>query len=218
MEEGSLWEVVCSEEQFELLRKDERFVALLTLARAVNAVRFYHLAYLAAKDDETPSGKRQRVNAFMFTSAALYESLGYAGTLGRFFAEVPAFECLGALLGRKDVKAYRQGIARHLRNKVTAHFDEQITAKTLADLQFARPRLATGQGRTVGDSYYELADEVAVHSALVADADEPRPWDELAELMAQTAEISAEFGKCSDKLIANLAEEMGWSGEPQAST
>lgn len=211
MQDEFRWQVVCDEETFQELQGDERFIALLTLGRTVNAIRFYHLAYLEAKDDETPSGKRQWMNAFMFLGAALREALGYANTLGKMFSEEGAFDCFRELLGQETTKTYRNGILRHLRNKVTAHFDEQITASTLTELEFSDPKLVVGEGRSVGGSYYDLADEVAVHSVLVAETDEPRSWSELENLMKQTAEISAEFGRCADRLIGEMAKQMGWT-------
>lgn len=209
----SPWRVVCDEERFNELREDDRFVALLTLGRATNAIRFYHHAYLDAAEDDSPAGKRQRLNAFMFLGAALREALRYSQTLGRHFADSPGFECFRKLLGSNETQAYQNGILRHLRNKVTAHFEEQITRETLSSLDFGDPRLACGEGKTVGASYYDLADEVAVHSVLVVDAEEPRSWDELEELMKQTRDISIEFGKCADRLIGEVGRRMGWQLE-----
>lgn len=74
----SVWEIVCSKDKFDDLRSDDRFLALLTLARFVNALRFCQQAVIDAQNKDTPSGSRQRINSFLFASSVLYE--GFIGS------------------------------------------------------------------------------------------------------------------------------------------
>lgn len=205
------WEIICSREQFEKFKEKDGFGALLTLGRIANALRFLQLAYPRDGDD-TPSARRQRLNSFMFMAAVLYEAIKYANTVGRRFAGTEAFDAtLGELLADDDVKALRRGILRHLRNKITFHFEDQIIGKALDVLDFPNRRFVTGVGKRAGDTYFDLADEVAAHSILIADDEkELMPFEELAGLMQQTAEISRRFLDSTDSFITEELISMGW--------
>jgi hypothetical protein len=210
------WEIVCTSEQFEDFRHRDEFKALLTLARVSNALRFFQLTY-PLTDEDTPSIRRQRINCFLFMASALYEALSYASTLGRYFEEHPTFrETFGTLLGSDEVRGLRTGILRHLRNKVTFHFEEELLGKALEELDLAHLRFVTGTGRRAGDTYFDMADEVASHAVLLADDEEVYPFSELEELMRKTVRISGEFLGCADQLITDELRRMGWTARERA--
>lgn len=204
------WSVVCSKEVFESLKDNEAFVALVLLGRITNAIRFFHLIFLSVLEDETPSGKRQRLNCFLFLGPALAEGLDYASTLGRLFNDREVFSCFREFLDRSETKAYRRGIVRRIRNKMAFHFDATAMHEALNRIEFEEPRLCTGVGPTVGETYYELSDEAAIHSVLIAEDGEILPWHSLEDLMRDTAVLSSEFGRCADRLIGQVSEELGW--------
>jgi len=88
---ASCWEIVCPKGKFEALRSYERFWAILTLSRIVNALSFCHVSGTEGGCGDTPSVRRQRSNAFLFASSVLYEGLEVAETLGRHFRDLNSF-------------------------------------------------------------------------------------------------------------------------------
>lgn len=99
------WEITLSGEEFERLKQDERFWAVLTLARTVNALRFVQVAGISEED--TPSAQRQRMNSFLFLGAILYEGLQFAGILGKYFRDIPEFkEGFGELFKDRKLRAF----------------------------------------------------------------------------------------------------------------
>jgi hypothetical protein len=63
-------EIVLAEDKFNQLRKDRTFLAILTLARCVNALRFCQTPLIESKRKSTPAVSRQRLNSVLFTSLA----------------------------------------------------------------------------------------------------------------------------------------------------
>jgi hypothetical protein len=69
------WQVQCDRETFEKCRGDARFVYIVTLARAVNALRFVHSAMIHAGEGNAPEAMRARLNSYLFATAILYEGI-----------------------------------------------------------------------------------------------------------------------------------------------
>lgn len=211
------WEVVCSREQFDEFKEQEEFQALLTLGRVANTLRFCQLAY-PRSDDDDPSTRRQRINSFMFMAAALYEGLNYADTLGKYFSGHRVFkDTFGELMADDEVKGFRNGILRHLRNKVAYHFEDQVIGEAIEAVHFSELSFVTGRGRRAGETYFDMSDNVAVHSILVADGEEVLPFEELEDLMRDTADISGRFLSCADRLITAELIDMGWEAREKES-
>lgn len=208
------WEISLPGDEFEKLRLDPRLARLLTLARVVNALRFCQLSVFSLTDADTPSNRRQRINAFLFTAGILYEGLRVAATLGKDFANRKAFtEGMGVLLGEERTKELRKTILNRLRNKIVFHYDEDVAPTGLEKMRLDSYRFATGVGRRNGDVYYDLADEVAVNFIL----GEPESPDEerkiLAAMITDVTEVSLAFADAAEHLIVDVLSEMGWRAE-----
>jgi hypothetical protein len=100
------YDIVCSKEKFNLLKKDERFLGLLTLSRAVNALRFCQQAAINARDMAGPAGASSRINSFLYASSVLYEGFLIVEKLGKHFKNIDSFiNGLGFLLKDKTARS-----------------------------------------------------------------------------------------------------------------
>ena len=86
------WNISCSTILFEKLRTDERFIAILNLARISNALLFCQISALDSRKDNNPSSGRQVINSFLYASAVLYEGLNRADSLGQYFKDLESFK------------------------------------------------------------------------------------------------------------------------------
>ena len=96
------YDISCSKEMFDHLKTDDCFLALLTLARVINALRFCQKAAIDAKTVIGPAGARSRINAFLFAASVLYEGFLAVERLAVHF---------------KNFHSYRNGFAVLLKDK-----------------------------------------------------------------------------------------------------
>lgn len=217
MKEKQSWELRCSEEKFEDLRNDERFWAILTLARTMNALRFCQTAFFHLPDEDTPSARRQRINSFVFTGAVLYAALEFARTLGKYFRHLPVYgEGIGSLLRDRAVRRFRDTSLYRLRNKFVFHFDEDVAPQALQGFQKPPYIFDSGQGPKIGNAYYDLADSASLYFLLMEEDDDQLSAEELEkavearfrDLTGRMSDLSGRFGAAADELIAAGLKEL----------
>jgi hypothetical protein len=96
------WQIQCDRETFEKCRGDAKFVYIVTLARAVNALRFVHSAMIHAGEGNAPEPMRARLNSYLFASAILYEGIKLIRAMNQTF---------------KDDETFQKGLRLFLRDK-----------------------------------------------------------------------------------------------------
>lgn len=218
MNERERWELRCSEEKFEDLKKDERFWSILTLSRAMNALRFCQVAFFHLPDEDTPSSRRQRINSFVFTGAVLYAALEFARTtLGKYFHHLPEFrKGFGSLFGDRAVREFRDTSLYRLRNKFVFHFDGEVAPQALRGFRKPPYIFESGHGPTVGNACYDLADLASLYFLLREEGDDQLSAEALEEafkarfvgLMQRMKDLSGRFGIAADELIAAALKEL----------
>jgi len=217
MKEKDSWELRCSEEKFGDLRGDERFWSILTLARALNALRFCQMAFFGVLDEDTPAAIRQRINSFVFTGAVLYEALEFAQTLGEYFHDLPEFRETWSMLFRdRELREFRETTLYQLRNKFVFHFDREMAAQALQGFRKPPYIFNSGQGTTVGNAYYSLADLASLYFLLKEEGDDQLSAEALEEaftarsvlLMQRMTDLSGRFGAAAEELIAVAYKEL----------
>lgn len=217
MKEEERWELRCSEKKFEELRNNERFWSILTLARALNELRFSQVAYFGPQEDDTPASRRQRINSFVFTGAILYEALGFAQTLGKYFQHLAAFkDGLARLFEDKTVRDFRDTTLHRLRNKFVFHFDDEVPTQALRGFRKPPYIFNSGQGPRIGNAYYDLADSASLYFLLMEKNDDQLSAEELEraveerfrDLARKMSNLSGRFGAAADELIAAGLKEL----------
>jgi hypothetical protein len=210
---NSYCEIVLAEDKFNELRNDKTFLAILTLARCVNALRFCQTPLIESKRKSTPAVSRQVLNSVLLASSVLYEGLKVADSLGRDFKSLVSFrEGFGKLLKKPETKKLRSGILRKMRNKFVFHFDQDVAAVALTHFELPSYKFAVGRGTARGHLYYALADEISVHYLL--DPEGEKSNDQLEKTYIQftqgIADLMVEFDDAAEELIAETLLQQGW--------
>ena len=211
-----IWDISCTKDIFNTLKKDERFLNLLTLARFFNALRFCQQPVIDAITSDKPSASRQSINSFLFASSVLYEGFLHVEKLGQYFRDFDSFKNgFAVLLRDKKIKKLRATALKRMRNKFVFHFDREVSVEALKDFEISNYRFATGFGKASGELYYGLADEVVMNYLL-----QPQPEDtdgalnkRLRSLMEDITELMGKFTKAAELLIAEALVTMGWTAE-----
>lgn len=211
--ENELWDIVCSKRQFDKLKSDERFLALLRLARFVNALMFCHRPVINAGNMDTPDATRQRINSFVFASSVLYEGFRVAEQLGKHFRQLDSFKNGFANLMRdRNAQNLKNTILKRMRDKFVFHFDKDVATEALEGFELPHYKFATGKGKVFGQMYFCLADEVVMNFLLQLKDEESD--DELKlrfqNITQDITQLMVKFLEAAEKLIAEALIQMGW--------
>lgn len=214
--EDRIWDISCTKDIFDTLKKDERFINLLTLARFFNALRFCQQPVIDAKSSDRPSASRQSINSFLFASSVLYEGFLLVEKLGQYFRDFDSFKNgFAVLLRDRKIRTLRETVLKRMRNKFVFHFDRDISLEALKDFELPNYRFATGFGKASGELYYGLADEAVMNYLL-----QPQENDtddelnkRLRSMMIDVTELMGQFTEAAEHLIADVLLTMGWTAE-----
>ncbi|MBW1939485.1 MAG: hypothetical protein JRI67_12140 [Deltaproteobacteria bacterium] len=210
------YDISCSQETFDRLKSDDRFLALLTLARVINALRFCQKAGIDGKTASGPARARTRINSFLFAASVLYEGFLVAEGLGIHFKDLDSFRNgFGVLLRDQAVQALRQSFLRRMRNKFVFHFDRDVAKESFARFELPIYKFASGIGKASGEMYFGLADE-GVMNYLLQPADKESDANIKAryeKLLQDTTQLMGRFTKSSERLMVEAMESMGFALE-----
>lgn len=212
--EDFAYDITCSKERFDLLKTDEHFLGLLTLARVVNALRFCQQAATGAKDIAGPAGARLRINSFLYASSVLYEGFLIVEKLGKNFKNLDSFIIgLGSLLRDRTVRSLRESVLNRMRNKFVFHFDPDVAKESLKDFKLSEYKFASGIGKASGEMYFGLADEAVLNYLLQPTQNEPDEslkgrWE---KILQETTQIMGRFIESAEGLMADALVEMGFT-------
>jgi hypothetical protein len=209
-----VYDIVCSKEEFSLLKADERFLGLLTLARVVNALRFCQMAAIHARETTGPAGARSRINSFLYASSVLYEGFLVVERLGKNFKNHDSFRNgFGPLLRDQTVKSLRESVLNRMRNKFMFHFDQDVAKESFKDFELSEYKFASGIGKASGEMYFGLADEAVLNYLLQPTQNEPNEslkgrWE---KILQETTQVMGRFTESAERLMADVLVEMGFT-------
>ena len=214
MVEDFSYDIACTQETFDLLKTDERFLGLLTLARIVNALYFCLRAALDSKNVSGPVGARSRINSPLFAASVLYEGFLTVERLAVHFKTLDSYKNgFSVLLKDKAVQVLRRSVLHKMRNKFVFHFDADVAKKALGRFQLPLYKFATGIGETSGGMYYALADEAVMHYLLQQAED--KPDDSLKaryeQFLQDTIQLIGRFTDAAERLMAEVLNDMGFT-------
>jgi hypothetical protein len=218
----SSWQVQASPADFERLRDDERFAALLALCRIANLLR--SVLSLAMPHD-TPSesaAQRSRMSATLLLTGLLAEALPGLERYGRHFRHLPAYsEQVVPLTTDPARKPLTDGWIRPVRNQAVFHHDPVVSTEGLKLMRPAVPQsLAEGSTTALMDVYYPTADVVAA-MYLIQQAgaiDDPSAF--LGDSVRTVASFAVRMCEALDALIGQALSDFGFTrsdcSEPHA--
>jgi len=210
---SAAWRITYPPEDFAALKTDERFWQLVALARLVNALRFAQSS-LPGQDDDSPRGVRQRLNSFFHTAALLKEGIPLAQRLGKNFRHLPAFkERFLPILQDQSVEILLSKHLKPLRNEAVSHFLESELGPRLSNDDFDELTFVWGMGKTQGQTYYQLADMLAMRAFTGTTISREDFLARARELMQQTTDLAIKYQSAADRLIGEALLEMDWKME-----
>lgn len=207
------WRIALDQDAYAALAGDDRFIHLIALARCVNALRFAQSALGPAQGDDSPLGIRTRLQSFFYTTALLFEGRKLAGWLAKQFRGQSGFADMAAILANREISALFAETLKPLRNGFVFHFDPDEVREALKRHGEDQPVFVLGQGRTTGQTYYQLADMIAVRSMIAPPQSENDRDDQYRTVLRSVANFAISFNSAADKLIAAALLEMGWHME-----
>jgi hypothetical protein len=205
------WEIYCDPETFARCVGDERFAHIVTLARAVNALRFVHVAMVHAGMGDAPEAKRARFNSYLFASAILYESLRLIKAMNKTFKDDTIFQNgLRLLLRDKIAQAVERIHLDRARNEAVFHFFPDRFASMLENTTSDKCTFVLGRGNANRDVYYSFADVVAGEILVGYAADSEEFYAQLGEAMANTRDLVVRFANEAERLIGHHLKQWGF--------
>lgn len=209
-----IWDITCTEDTFNNLRSDHRFLGLLALARFVNALRFCQKAAIDAKDTGGPAGARSIINSFLYASSVLYEGFILVEKLGKNFKNLDSFKSgFGALLRDQNVKSLRKSVLKRMRNKFVFHFDGAVAKESLKNFGLSEYRFASGVGKASGEMYFGLADEVVINYLLQPTQNETEESlnQRHKKIVQDITVLMGRFNESAERLMADALKDMGFT-------
>jgi hypothetical protein len=204
------WVIQIDQARFDKMKTDERFWQLVTLSRAVNALRFVQVALLAhGPEDNSLQAHRTRYNSFFFNCALLYEALLLVERMGKHFRSVPEFAGLRDILKDPTATDIRDSNLNPLRNRLTFHFSENEIGAQLTHGDMV-PRFASCKDNVNMNTYYELADLCTVWAFSGLQLDKPGALDDYAKQVADATNVAMRFMEAAEKFIAAVLKADGW--------
>ena len=211
--QDTAYDIICSNAIFDIVKTDERFLGLLTLARFVNALRFCQQAGIDGKMSTGYTDARSDVNSFLFSASILYEGFLLVEKLATNFRDVDSFKSgFGVLLRDKKVSLMRKSVLNRMRNKFVFHFDQVVAKEALADFDLPEYKFASGVGKAAGEMVFVLADEAVINYLL-----QPAPGESndsltkrYKEILQDTTEVISTFLDAAEKLMGDVLKDMGF--------
>lgn len=238
---GIRWCLRIPPERFAVLKEDESFRQILALGRLLNSLHFLEYAFLgvAAHRDpslrkfrfqqwilarlrvlpfrflrskpERPAAMRQRISAFLFIAATLYEGLKLIQSMARNFRHRPAWQQRIAPILRD--RLFERLFAKSLdplRNGVVFHFfqdafDEPLQRFASDDIVFI-----SGFGPEQGQTLHDLADRLALGLFIGDEPTEVAQLKRAETLMIRTRDLLVDIVNAGEALIADYASEQGF--------
>lgn len=206
------WRATCTPRQFDWLKTEPGFAALVALGRCLNQLRF--ALYVVVGDmpsDSNPFHGRQMTSGVFAVAAALHEGLDLAQKhVGRYFAKYPEFDELKVVWRDKGNRAVLAHMER-LRNTAASHFDPLEVRKGLDALSFVDECIFVEAHTSLQrDTHHRLSDAVALVTFTGEDTSYSELIDKTRELYLAVARISAQFANAADRLLAAALRDYGF--------
>jgi hypothetical protein len=212
--EKFVYDITCSKNDFEHLRTNEEFLELVSLARVLNALRFFYKTAMDSYALSGPVRARSSINSFLYAGSVLYEGFRTVEKLGKDLKSLDSYKSgFGVLLKDQTVRSFRGSVLYKMRNKFVFHFDATVAKEALKEFHLPEYKFASGESKAGGDMYFGLADEAMINYLLEPIGNEPdeslkRRYE---KILQETVEVMGRFIKCAEKLMGDVLSNMGFS-------
>lgn len=210
------WDILCDPPLLEKIKKEEKFWQIIALSRAVNALSFAHWSVLPFWKERTLLGLRTRNNLFLYTCAALAESLLLVEKMFLNFNADPAFAEMKALLKTKTARKLRNMHLERVRNNVVFHFLPEAFGEMVNIPGESVCSFVSGLGNERVQRYYNFADILAMEFFVGRAANNSEQWyKDFKQLMIDTRQLTADFANAADSVIRHSLASWGFQIQRQ---
>lgn len=216
------WKVEASAEDFERVRTDERFAALLSLGRTANLLRSA-LSLAAPRHEASETmAKRSMMSATFLVAGLVAEALRSLEEYARHWKSLPAYTALVVpLTADPDRKSLTEQWLGPLRNRAVFHNDPVVTIDGLKRITPAVPQvLAEGTADWIMDVYYPASDALAIIYLIQNAGATAAPVDFIDASVASVISYARKMCEALDAIIlqgfSQLGFEMSDSDRPQS--
>jgi hypothetical protein len=206
-------EIVAPHDRWPTIRDDPRFIEIMRLARATNALGLAYGPLAHSLVNQSPSARRERFAAFVYVAALLKEALDTAQSLGKWFRETVQYqEGFGALLRDPAVRQLRSNDLDSLRDKLVFHFDRDAIAKGLGTFPLhgdVRILSYPDDGPKFGETYFDAADDAVLGFLFGDSASDEEYYAKIEAFMGQVSDLLHSYIKSSHSIIAIALLQLG---------
>ena len=211
-------EIVAPHAMWPTIRDDPRFVEIMRLARATNALGLAYGPLAHTLVDQSPSARRERFAAFVYVAALLKEALDTAQSLGKWFRDTEQYkEGFGALLKNPAVQQLRSNDLDSLRDKLVFHFDRDAISKGLGTFPLhgdVRILSYPDDGPRFGETYFDAADDAVLGFLFGDSASEQEYYAKIEAFMGQVTDLLQAYIQSSHRIIAIGLLQLGCKKKP----
>lgn len=209
------WQVSCDRETFDACSKDERFRYVVSLARAVNSLKFVHSAMLQCGTGNSPESRRGRLNSYFFASAILYESIKLIRAMNQTFKNNQIFrDGLHSILRDPSAQKIEQEYLNPARNNAVFHFLPEAFDKMIQSATCDECIFASGRGKRREELYYPFADTITGGILVGFSSDTEEFYETLGKAMSDTSDLMMRFIDMAELFIARHLKE--WKFKEQS--
>ena len=205
------WQIACAGDRFDGWRKDASFRAVVTLARIVNALNFAGYAMYAVENVDSPAATRQRLNAFLYVGATLFEAIDFLDRARKDLTRYSAFrERLAPLIDEPAARTLYKNRLSKLRNRGVFHFDPTFVPKTPGAEADGYYVFVKGRSLKSGETYYLLPDHSLLNGVIGVTPSHSEFSERARDLMHQTTRLMTGFIGAADELINEALDHPDW--------
>src|ERR1700685_1934874 len=98
------WDVTIPKATFKKLKTDQGFCSIVALARALNTLNFAYQAFMENQYEDTPAGRRTKVNSLLLTAAFFAEAAHLIKRMHKHFGKSPRFQKAAKITTSKEAR------------------------------------------------------------------------------------------------------------------
>lgn len=205
------WQIACAGDHFDTWRDDASFRAVVTLARIVNALNFAGYVTYGVENADSPAATRQRMNAFLYVAATLFEAIDFVDRVRGDLVRYAAFtERLAPLVDEPTARALHKERLAKLRNRGVFHFDPTFVPRkpdAEADGYYV---FVKGRSMKSGETYYDLPDRSLLNSVIGVTPSHTEFSQRARSLMHETTRLMTGFIGAANELINEALDHADW--------
>jgi len=193
-------------------QSDKKFAYVVALARAVNAFNAAHALMVLTGDTDTPAAQRNKMNAYFFTSAVLYEALKLIRSMSAVFGKERNFQnSIQQLLKDKTALRVERTHLKAVRHDAVFHFVPDQFSKAIAATGMSDCVFTATRGTRPDDDHYEFADYIAAEIEIGGRLSDR---EVVTRMMHDKLELVKQFVVRSQDFIAGELHSRGFKLKP----